>query len=207
MAQRPRDPKLRFRPATPDRWDDLAQLFGENGACGGCWCRFWHQSNAQYRAGKGQPNRRALRRAVRAGQEPGLLAYAGREPVGWVAVQPRSAYARLAISRNLRPVDDAPVWSVPCFFVARAWRRSGLAGRLLEAAAAHARRRGAPALEGYPVDSRRPMAGPWLYPGAFSTFVRLGFREVSRRARTRPVVRLRLGPGIVSQALRAGRSR
>jgi len=188
-------PKLTFRPATPDRWPDVERLFGENGACGGCWCRFWKQSNAEYRAGKGARNRAALRRSVAAGEEPGLLAYAGTEPVAWAAVEPRAAYARLAISRNLPPVDDQPVWSAPCFFVARAWRGRGFAGALLAAAAAHARRRGARILEGYPVDSRRPLAGPWLYPGAFSTFTRLGFVEVLRKARTRPVVRLALRRG------------
>jgi GNAT superfamily N-acetyltransferase len=186
-------PRLRFPPATAARWADLEALFGKNGACGGCWCRYWHQTNAEYRAGKGEANRRALRRAVASGGEPGLLAYAGVEPVGWVAVEPRSAYERLAVSRNLAPVDDTPVWSVPCFFVARAWRHRGVAGRLLAAAAAHARRRGARILEGYPIDSRRPLAGPFLYPGSFSTFVRQGFTEVARRARTRPMVRRRLG--------------
>jgi GNAT superfamily N-acetyltransferase len=173
----------------------VERLFGRNGACGGCWCRFWKQTNAQYRAGKGEANRRALRRSVKAGEVPGILAYAGKEPVGWAAVEPRARYARLAISRNLQPVDDQPVWSVPCFFVARGWRGRGVAGALLAAAADHARRKGARILEGYPVDSRRPLAGPWLYTGVFSTFVRQGFAEVSRRARTRPVVRRALAPG------------
>jgi GNAT superfamily N-acetyltransferase len=185
-------PPLTFRPATPDRWPDVEALFGRNGACGGCWCQFWKQSNAEYRAGKGAANRRALRRSVTRGEVPGILAYAGDEPVGWAAVEPRENYARLAISRNLPAVDDAPVWSVPCFFVARGWRHRGVAGALLAAAAAHAAWAGAPALEGYPIDSNKPMAGPWLYPGAFSTFVKAGFTEVARKARTRPVVRLGL---------------
>jgi GNAT superfamily N-acetyltransferase len=93
-------------------------------------------------------------------------------------------------------VDGQPVWSAPCFFVARGWRGKGVAGALLAAAADHARRRGGRILEGYPVDSPRPLAGPWLYPGAFSTFLRLGFAEVARRACTRPVVRLGLKLGV-----------
>jgi len=193
---RPPAPPLAFHPATPARWPDVERLFGRNGACGGCWCRFWKQDNAEYRAGKGAPNRAALRSSVRAGEVPGLLAYAGREPVGWVAVEPRAAYGRLAVSRNLLPVDGQEVWSAPCFFVARGWRGKGVAAALLAAAADHARRKGGRILEGYPVDSSRPLAGPWLYPGAFSTFLRLGFAEVARRARTRPVVRLALRRGV-----------
>jgi GNAT superfamily N-acetyltransferase len=185
-------PRLAFRAATPDRWADVEALFGKNGACGGCWCQFWKQSNPEYRAGKGEANRAALRRSVTRGEVPGLLAYAGDQPVGWVAVEPRARYRRLAISRNLPVVDERPTWSVPCFFVARGWRGRGVAGRLLAAAVAHARRKGAPAVEGYPVDSDRPLAGAWLYPGAFSTFLRAGFTEVARRARTRPVMKKEL---------------
>jgi len=185
-------PRLAVHPATPDRWPDLEALFGRNGACGGCWCQFWKQSNAEYRAGKGGPNHAALRRSVKGGAVPGLLAYAGDQPVGWVAVEPRSRYRRLAISRNLPVVDERPTWSVPCFFVARGWRGRGVASRLLSAAVAHARAHGAPAVEGYPVDSDRPLAGAWLYPGAFSTFVKAGFAEAARRARTRPVMKLEL---------------
>lgn len=194
MAPRsPPDPDgLVFRPATPARWPDVERLFGPGGACGGCWCMFWKQTGAEYRAGKGARNRRAFRRLVASGAVPGLLVYAGREPVGWAAVEPRARYARLARSRTLAPVDEEPVWSVPCFFVARAWRRRGLARRLLAAAADHARRRGARILEGYPVDSRRQLADAWLYHGSASTFARLGFEVVARRARTRPVMRLSL---------------
>lgn len=185
--------ELVFRPATPGRWRDLEALFGPNGACAGCWCMFWKQTNAEFRAGKGARNRRTLRRAVASGEVPGLLAYAGREPVGWVAVEPRARYARLAVSRSLPAVDDQPVWSAPCFFVARRFRRRGLTGRLLQAAAEHVRRRGGRILEAYPVDSSRKLSGAELYRGAYSTFVRLGFAEVARRSRTRPVVRLGLG--------------
>jgi GNAT superfamily N-acetyltransferase len=192
-------PRLAIRPATPDRWSDVEALFGQNGACGGCWCQFWKQTPAEYRAGKGAANRRALGRQVRAGLVPGLLAYAGEEAVGWVAVAPRSAYLRLERARTLVAVDDAPVWSAPCFFVKRGWRGRGVAGLLLRAAAARAREAGAPFLEGYPVDSQAAMGDAFVYTGAFSTFVRLGFTEVARKARTRPVMRLELRPKVVGR--------
>ena len=171
----------------------MEALFGQSGACGGCWCQFWKQDGPQYRAGKGEPNRRALRRSVTSGAVPGLLAYAGDLPVGWVAVEPRAAYARLVRSRNLVAIDAAPVWSAPCFYVRKGWRGKGVAGALLAAAAAHARQAGAPILEGYPVDSQATMANAFIYPGVLSTFVKAGFREVARQAPTRPVVRLELG--------------
>ena len=35
------DRKLEFHPLTPDRWDDFVKVFGQNGACAGCWCMYW----------------------------------------------------------------------------------------------------------------------------------------------------------------------
>lgn len=181
--------RLRFHPLTPDRLPDLESLFGPSGACGGCWCMFWKQTRPEYEKGKGASNRDAMRRQVRAGVVPGILAYDAEGPVGWCAVEPRSAYPRLSRSRTLAPVDDSPVWSVPCFFVARRARGTGLTTALLAAAADHARRAGAEVLEGYPVDPRGQTADAWLYTGLASTFGRAGFSEVARRSPTRPVVR------------------
>lgn len=188
-------PAFTVHPATPGRWPDVEALFGQNGACGGCWCQWWRQLQPAYRENKGAPNKRAFRRSVEGGEVPGLLAYAGDRPVGWVALAPRSAYVRLARPRTLVAVDDRPVWSVTCFYVARGWRGKGLMTALLEAAAAHAKAHGAPALEGYPIDSRADQGAAFVFPGVFSTFVKAGFREVARKARTRPVVRLELAKG------------
>lgn len=120
---------LRFAPATPERWPDLAALFGARGACGGCWCMYWRQTRAEYEKRKGAGNRRALRKLVTAGPPPGLLAYADGQPVGWCAIAPREIYPTLARSRVLAPLDAAPVWSATCFFVARPYRRQGLTAR------------------------------------------------------------------------------
>ena len=159
-------PELRIHPLTPDRFADLERLFGPRGACAGCWCMWWRLPRAQWEAGKGEGNRRGLETYVRGGAIPGLLAYDGEAPVGWVAVEPRAAYPRLARSRSLAPVDERPVWSITCFFVARSHRGRGVTRALVEAAAAHARTHGAPALEAYPVDSRARLGDAFLYTGA-----------------------------------------
>ncbi|WP_242339399.1 MULTISPECIES: GNAT family N-acetyltransferase [Anaeromyxobacter] len=191
-APRPPAAKLEIHPATPARFADLERLFGPRGACAGCWCMWWRVPRAEFEAGKGEGNRRALAAYVAAGHVAGLLAYDGAVPVGWVAVEPRAAYPRLARSRNLAPVDARPVWSITCFFVARSHRRRGVTRALVEAAAAHARAHGAPAIEAYPVDSSARLGDAFLYTGAASTFEALGFEEVARRSPTRPVVRLEL---------------
>lgn len=154
------------------------------------WFRLSH---ADFERRQGNSNRRALQRLVRAGRVPGLIAYVDGIPAGWVALAPREEYTRLSTSRILRPVDDQPVWSVVCFFVARAYRRRGLTQALLHAAAVSARRRGARWLEGYPVDPDRDrLPDPFAYHGLASVFRALGFREVARRSPTRPIMRLDL---------------
>jgi GNAT superfamily N-acetyltransferase len=183
---------LTIRPLTPARWHDLVALFGPNGACGGCWCMFHRQTGPEYEAGKGVRNRRALRRRVVAGEVPGLIGYLDGEPVAWVAVEPREHYARLMRSRKLLPAG-VPVWSVPCFFVRRGFRKRGLSAQMLHAAAAHAGTHGAEVVEGYPMDTTGPTPAAFAYPGVAATFVKCGFTEVARRSATRPVMRLTVG--------------
>ncbi len=137
-------------------------------------------------------NRLRQERYVKAGHVPGLLAYEGDAPVGWIAIEPRAAFARLARSRTLAPIDDQPVWSITCFFVARSHRGRGLTRALVEAAVRYARARGARIVEAYPVEPARDVADASMYHGAASTFRALKFEEVARRSRTRPIVRRRL---------------
>ncbi|MFB3907510.1 MAG: GNAT family N-acetyltransferase [Candidatus Eisenbacteria bacterium] len=182
--------KLEIHPASAERWDDLESLFGPRGACAGCWCMWWRLPSAEFSKSKGDGNRLALKRRVEAGgRVPGLLAYADGQPVGWVSLAPREEFPRLERSRTLARIDDRPVWSIVCFFVARPYRRQGLTVRLLEAGVRYARENGASAVEGYPVDPRATTADAWVYTGLASAFAAAGFREVARRSATRPIYR------------------
>ena len=185
---------LRIQSVTPDRWDDLVALFGARGACGGCWCMYWGRSAAEHRRGKGRGNREALRRLVAAGKVPGVLAYAGGTPIGWCAVAPRESYPRLERARVLKRIDDHPVWSVVCLFVAKSNRRHGVSVALLEGAAAFAASRGARLLEGYPVEPGRPLPDPFVWTGTAAAFRAARFTEAARGAPTRPIMRLVLTP-------------
>lgn len=185
-----------FQPATSARWTDLEELFGERGACGGCWCMFWRLPRKEFDAGKGPGNKRALKRIVTAGSEPGILAYLDKEPVGWCAIAPRRDYIALERSRILKPVDDQPVWSVSCLFIKKPYRRQGVSSQLLRAAVAFAATHGAQIVEGYPVEpSMEKMPDPFLWHGIPSAFKAAGFKEVARRSRLRPIMRCEIsGP-------------
>ena len=183
---------------TPDRWPQLVTLFGPRGACAGCWCQWVRLPSAEYRAGRAQ-NRAKLRRLVQSGEPPGLIAIADGVPVGWAAVAPRAAFRRLDTSRVMAPVDDQPVWSVPCFFIAASHRRRGLTVKLLRAACAHAAARGARIVEGYPIDPHGAAMTPtFAWHGLVGAFRAAGFREVARRSASRPVMRRAVRPARTS---------
>ncbi len=179
-----------FAPVTPERWGDFEKLFGPKGACANCWCMFQRLPHREFNAASGAERKAAMRALIAGGQVPGLLAYAGAEPVGWCSVAPRATYAAMERSRILKPVDDQPVWSVVCFFIAKAARRQGLTVALLGAAVDYARSRGARILEGYPKDlASTTTPDVFAWHGTASAFRQAGFTEVARRAPTRPIMR------------------
>jgi len=181
---------LEFYPVTPERWQDLQTLFGERGAYGNCWCMWWRLSRSAFDKRTGREKRQALKTIIDTGEVPGILAYADGQPIAWCSVAPREAFPSLERSRTLKRVDDRPVWSIVCFFVAKPFRRQGLMVRLLTAAVTYARERGAEIVEGYPVEAQRhKLPDVSSFPGIMSAFVEAGFVEVERRSEHRPIMR------------------
>lgn len=183
---------LSFHPLTQKLWRDFELLFGENGACGGCWCMHWKLRGKAYEENKGEGNRQLQKSIVDSKTVPGLLAYSDGYPIGWVAIEPRSQYPRLAHSRVLAPIDDKEVWSITCLFVEKKHRRKGIAVALIQAAAQYAASRGAHIVEGYPIDSQGEAAPVFIFTGTASAFKQAGFKEVSRTAPTRPIYRFNI---------------
>lgn len=178
-----------FHPATPDRWRDLERLFGERGACGGCWCMAWRKTRRDFDRDKGAANRADLRKVVESGPPPGVIAYAGDEAIGWCAVAPRHVYVRLAASRVLKPMDDAPVWSVSCFFVAKPFRRQGVSVALLRAAVDFVREQGGSIVEGYPAAPKDRLPDAFVWTGLPGAFRAAGFRVTRGGSAARPIFR------------------
>ena len=170
---------------TSERWAGLADLFERKGPRGGtpmtagCWCMWWRK-----RTGDPAKNRRNMRGIVRARREPGLLAYEDGEPVGWVSIAPRDEFGQLLASRQYKPRDtDAGVYSLVCFYVDPRAKRQGVQSALLDAALAHAKRKGARAVEAYPHAS-----DPRDYMGTVELFRQAGFEPV-RKSGKRAIMR------------------
>jgi len=112
--------------------------------------------------------------------------------VGWVAVEPRKAYEKLAHSRALKPVDDQEVWSITCFFVSKEFRRKGIAVELIKAAVEHVSQMGGKIVEGYPVETQKESPAPFVFTGTASAFRQADFKEVARNTPTRPIFRFEI---------------
>jgi GNAT superfamily N-acetyltransferase len=178
--------ELTISPLTPDLWPALEDLFGDNGACNGCWCMYWRIGSA-YRKQPRQANKAAFREVVERGPSPGLLAFDGDVALGWCQLTPRDALPWLERTWRLARVDDVPVWSLSCLYVRKGCRRRGVTSALIAAALQTAKRAGAPALEAYPFDADvSPSASGTGYA---STFSRAGFEIVARRTPARPTMR------------------
>ena len=185
---------LEVVPATLEQWGDIMRLFEGHGVRG-CWCQYWRQSSSDYgRGGKGSGEAR-LKSQVDMGIPPGLIAYLDREPAGWCAVEPRTAYQRLGrvpwTGRD-EDKDDETVWAVTCFVVRVGYRGQGLMYELARAAVDFARDRGAKAVEGYPMLLDPGQTATWgeLFVGTPQAFATAGLEEVSHPTKRRLVMRL-----------------
>jgi ribosomal protein S18 acetylase RimI-like enzyme len=180
-----------IHPVTPERWPDMVDLFERRGVRGGrrntpaygCWCMYWRDRSLAH----GEPKKRAMAKLVRAGREPGLLAYDDGVPVGWVAIAPREEYTAIVRSPQYRPRDEGggeAVWAIVCFTIDKEARNQGVASELLDAAVEYAFAHGATSVEAYPHASNVTD-----YMGHTELYRRAGFAHV-RDANKRAIVRI-----------------
>ena len=172
------------------RWNDFEKLFGERGACGGCWCMAWRLKPKDFEMLKGAGNKRAMRKIISNNETPGIIAYLNDNPVGWCAVAPREKYIRLANSKVLAKIDDKPVWSITCFFIAKQYRKMGISVELLKGVIKICKKKKVKILEAYPVEpysKNIPAAFAWT--GIPSAFEKTGFEVAERRSPKRPIMR------------------
>jgi GNAT superfamily N-acetyltransferase len=186
--------EMEFYPLTYDKWPDFELLFGEKGACGGCWCMWWRLKRSEFEQLKGNGNKQMMKNLIKSDEIPGIIALHNNRPAGWCSVAPREQFPALERSRILKRVDEKPVWSVVCFFIAKPYRKIGLTRELLNYAIKYCTEQGAKIIEGYPVQPKKShMPDVFAYTGLASAFQKAGFKEVARRSETRPVMRYEIG--------------
>lgn len=195
---------LRIRPANEASWEELQAVFGTRGSGALCQCqRYKLLPKESFGSFPAEERALRLREQTNCDDPPaestsGLVAYLDGEPVGWCAVEPRSAYFGLARvfrvpweGRNEDRTDDG-VWAVTCVFIRAGFRRRGISRSLIQAAVEHARTCGARALEGYPMTTQPGtlITLDEIHVGSRSIFADAGFTEVSHPTLRRVVMRI-----------------
>jgi GNAT superfamily N-acetyltransferase len=189
--------QLTIVPANEASWQDLRTIFESSSTSSVCWCQRFKMLPRESWASQGPEElARRLRTQTGCGNRAsrttsGLVAYYEDEPVGWCAVDPRTAYPRM-LRNNRVPWDgrnedktDSSVWAVTCFVVRAGYRRRGISRALARTAVDFARTRGARALEAY------PDLAEGGHVGTPATFEAAGFTEVIRTpAGRRAVMRI-----------------
>ena len=189
-------------PANEASWEDLQAIFGERGYAASCQCQRFKIGPFGWTPATRSERTERLREETNCGRPrarttSGLVAYLGGEPVGWCAVEPRTAYRRLPPRRVVwkergeDPHDDG-VWAVTCFVTRAGYRRRGVTYALARAAVDFARERGARALEGYPMITEPTKDITWgeLHVGSHWVFADAGFTEVAHPTLRRLVMRV-----------------
>jgi GNAT superfamily N-acetyltransferase len=193
---------LTIVPANQASWADLQAIFGTADYPSKCYCQHFKTRDCHWSALTDEERRSRLREQTncddpQASSTSGLVAYLDQEPVGWVAVEPRTAYPRLPRVRTVwsgRHEDKADdnVWAVTCFVVRKGYRKLGITYALAVATVGYARDQGARALEGYSMITEPGKEITWgdLYVGARQVFADAGFTEVSHPSPRRVVMRI-----------------
>jgi GNAT superfamily N-acetyltransferase len=171
---------IEIEPATTARFDDVATMLGpKNRTSSVCWCLSHRIDARTNRELVGPARGEYVRELTGRPVAPGVLAYDGGEVVGWAAVAPRSELP-FARSRKIPHVDDLPVWSIWCVRVRPGHRGQGIAHALVRGAADYAAAKGAPAVEGYPVDNQgRKVDLTMAFVGTRSLFEKAGFTKAA----------------------------
>ena len=217
MAKSAADGELEIRPLTAAHVDDVKTVTrGTWGAT--CWDLFPRFTAAEQRklgtALGGSAGNEARRRellaklARRRKNSAGLVAYEGREPIGFISLGPRSDFARVDKSAATPPVDEVPAWVIPCITVRRGHRGRGVAVAMIRAAVEYAGKRGAPAVEAYPRADEKRVHDDFAFFGTRAMFRKAGFRQIRGALRGLPKAwtpRVTMRRTIRKRAARAGR--
>jgi GNAT superfamily N-acetyltransferase len=183
--------QLTFEPLTKDNWGKFLQLFGNKGACGNCWCMYYRLKKQDYQEGKQDDgNKNAMKEIVWDNRPAGILGFYDGQPIAWCAFAPREDFQKLEKSRVHKRIDDQPVWSIPCFFIDKAFRRHGVSVELLKGVINYARKEGIKIIEAYPTtptQEKLPDSFAWI--GLYKSFERAGFTIVDQTSKNRPMVR------------------
>ena len=183
--------QLTYEPLTRKNWGQFVELFGNKGACGNCWCMYYRLPKSVFNEGKMEEgNKQAMKDIVWEDKPAGILGFYDGLPIAWCAFAPREDFIKLEKSRVHKPIDDKKVWSIPCFFIDKKFRRLGVSVALLKGVIRYAGENGIKIIEAYPtIPTQEKLPDSFAWIGLYKSFERAGFEIVDRTSVNRPMVR------------------
>ena len=187
--------QLTFEPLTKKNWGQFVQLFGNKGACGNCWCMYYRLNKSEFKEGKVEDgNKNAMKELVWENKPAGILGFYDGQAIAWCAFAPREDFIKLEKSRVHKRIDDKMVWSIPCFFIEKSFRRLGVSVALLKGVLEYARENGIEIIEAYPtIPTQEKLPDSFAWIGLYNSFERAGFEIADRTSKNRPMVRYYIG--------------
>ncbi|WP_372768542.1 GNAT family N-acetyltransferase [Lutibacter sp.] len=183
--------QLTFEPLTKTNWSKFVQLFGKKGACGNCWCMYYRLNKTDFIEGKiDEGNKDAMQSLVLENKPTGILGFYDEQPIAWCAFAPREDFIKLEKSRVHKRIDNKPVWSIPCFFIDKNFRRQGVSVEILKGVMKYAKENHISIIEAYPtIPTKETLPDSFAWIGLYKSFERAGFKIVDQTSKNRPMVR------------------
>ena len=183
--------QLSFEPLSKDNWNKFVQLFGDKGACGNCWCMFNRLKKSDFDEGKlDGGNRMAMKNLVWENKPTGILGFYEDQAIAWCAFAPREDFVKLEKSRIHKRIDNNTVWSIPCFFIDKKFRRKGVSVEMLKGVINYAKINGVKIIEAYPtIPPQKMLPDAFVWIGLYKSFVSAGVKIVENTSKNRPMVR------------------
>ena len=187
------DDKITLEPLTTKNWSAFEKLMGDKGGCGGCWCMSFRLPTAIYNENKFEGNKQLQKENIAQKKHIGLIAFVEEEPIAWIALSPREELIKIENARSLKRIDDKPVWSIPCFFIKKEFRRMGLSSKLIAGVIDYAKTKKIKTVEAYPaIPYGTKMSDAFLWIGVLSSFEKNGFKVVRQNGKSKAMVRLEI---------------
>ncbi len=183
--------ELTIEPLSKKNWGKFIELFGVKGACGNCWCMYYRLAKTDFQEGKvDEGNKNAMKELVWDNRPTGLMAMYQDRAIAWCAFAPREDFSKLARSRVHKRIDDKAVWSIPCFFIHKDFRRKGVSVLLLKGVIKYAKQNRIKIVEAYPtIPTQDVLPDTFAWIGLYKSFEKAGFEIVDRTSKNRPMVR------------------
>ena len=169
-----------IKPLTPDLLGDFLYYFdnvafSDNPNWSTCYCHFYHFNgkNKHFFKRTTEQNRESSKELILSRKMNGLIAFQNDKPVGWCNVNSKENYAKIPYKGETLD-SESKIASIICFIIAPAYRKQGIARKLLQFAFSHLKNNGYEMIEVYP---RREeyLSDAHSYRGPVSLYTSEGF--------------------------------